>query len=502
MPDSHRRHPQRQRLVESWHLWVQQHARVLAIIRCAGFFLVLVLMGILLLQRRARGYGDAWVTSRSRMDVRLTAKTGETLLNCTSTFGPTQHLCFARNVLHRASATAAARRRSGSETEIALEIGSSHPASVRSLSAPGGGMTVEVAFVRNQSACEDGSQQLNQQPTIFMTSGAMGEHNTRSSFLLQLQQIYAALETFQLQQGPSRVVFVDDFDIDRLHPDIETTLGSTPVLLSDLPLCFTVTNAVMILAVSTQMLPADLPISVEEAQKVRPAMMAFTAWLLQRFNLETLHIAATQQSGDNKLTSSDRDAIRLLGEKAARTAYHAGAASKQCHSAGGKTAGILTIATKGLRRNEVKLLTSTGRACGLVAQTLDTKAVSFRQQLQVLAESTIYICTAMETAVLLAALPRQAVIVQIRRHPVGMPGEPYTSHVDGNFAVVLQRGMLIWNGKHQACITADKYEDGCKSAAVGIQKDAAAAIIAAAASVATHASFANLMRSPLVLDAT
>jgi hypothetical protein len=35
-----------------------------------------VLMGILLLQRRARGYGDAWVTSRSRMDVRLTAKTG------------------------------------------------------------------------------------------------------------------------------------------------------------------------------------------------------------------------------------------------------------------------------------------------------------------------------------------------------------------------------------------------------------------------------------------
>jgi hypothetical protein len=43
------------------------------------------------------------------------------------------------------------------------------------------------------------------------------------------------------------------------------------------------------------------------------------------------------------------DAIRLLGEKAARTAYHAGAASKQCHSAGGKTAGILTIAVESTR---------------------------------------------------------------------------------------------------------------------------------------------------------
>lgn len=68
------RHPQRRQLVQSWQLYIQQHAAVFAAIR-AAILVLIALLGVVLFQSRA-----LWTKQSASTELWLDKQSGQTFL--------------------------------------------------------------------------------------------------------------------------------------------------------------------------------------------------------------------------------------------------------------------------------------------------------------------------------------------------------------------------------------------------------------------------------------
>lgn len=428
------RHPQRRQLVQSWQLYVQQHAAVFAAVRVA-LFMLMALLGVFLFQHRA-----TW-TKQSALTVSwLDRRSGEPALTCTESVEPLRRMCLAHKACHSAAATAAVRRRTGSQTAISLDIPSADSTSAHTVKAHGGGNLIEFVGVDacDSSTCKGAAALLHQDlPTVFTTGSMLTVQRPGLPFIFQLQQLFAALMHFQLEEKSFQVVVVDDVDIDRLHPAFEAVSGRKPVLLSALPRCFRIGPAVVISAAFLPTLPVEASISAKEASAVRPAFPAFATWLLMRVGVE--HPLTPAKTA----ILSKQGGVKAMG----RRPNSGEAATGAGHAVGGKAAPVLTVAVQGL--SDTQALMSAGRACGFTVQAVDMQALSFGQQLQVVANSSVYVCAHGDSAASLLALPPEAVVVQLMHGSYGRVQNQ--DHAVANLAAVMQRAVVVWHDRNQAC---------------------------------------------------
>mmetsp|Transcript_4049 Transcript_4049/g.11747 ORF Transcript_4049/g.11747 Transcript_4049/m.11747 type:complete len:512 (-) Transcript_4049:554-2089(-) len=490
------RHPQRQQLVASWDAWTQEHAAVLAPVRA-----VVVVSVALLVWWLAMAGHSGWPRTAGPTALTLLSSSGDEVLRCTAAQSPAGRMCLAQHVQHFLPATQLLRNKTGKASALCFSIEQTgHGSRTAALNFYDGPVVVDSVPALD-TACEDITAP-NGDPTVFMSRDNPSPHHL---VRIQLLPLFLALQSFGMEGSPFQIVFVDDRPRDWSTPIFDDVAGLPSRMLSELPACFRAAASMFGVRYDNVGISAHAAATAAQTDMARPVVVAFGRWLLQRFGVTPrLTSGPTRDAGDGDLSDAGNQAKVL-------EAYSAGHDAVVCTraratSTEGRLLRVLTLVVRtdkhngqGRRLTGTEHLVEAAEACGFQAQVVDLAALPFAQQLQVVANSSVYVAVHGAAEVLLLALPPPAVAVQLM--PYKFDDSHLYYHTFANWAAAAARSMLVWHNTNVWHTSPGRARvDDYKNHDTRMWKEQAAAIVAAAAAALEVPVARRALGAPLMLN--
>lgn len=463
---------------------------------------------------------------------------GQPSLTCSASRGPVGRVCLATEIWHNAAATNASRAHTGSPGALKAFL----PGTSQRLPDP-----VAVTFYDDPITLAGGNAPTGHEdkecsdltpsdgaPTVF---AARDNPSLYHLLRVQLLPIFLALASFGLQDGTFQLVFTDGRPRDWSTYVFDDASSHPAQLLHEMPRCFSVRRAVLGVRYDNFGISAHYAATAAETEAGRPQLTAFSAWLLRRFGAG--HSAApalfAAEPGPPGVPVAPGERPAAEGSRAVRDAQRTDDAAQGAKPAGGGSSEpaasaqaafarpgdsyacerlrslpqrpLLTLLLRTLKHNGngrrlsgAEHLVRAAEACGFATAQLDLAALPFAEQLQAVANSSVFMGVHGAGLTFLLALPPWGVSVELQPYKFDASAMYY--HVFGNWAAAAGRTHLVWHNTNPWHASAGVARvDDYKSHDTRMVQFEAERIVAAAAAALSAPLTQRNFDEPVLLNA-